>query len=376
MTTKEVYRVREVQISKSTSLKDEKQLWQYLDNLCLCANNLYNAAMFVQRNHYTAKKKRADGVVLTALEQGVEDNIAKFGIKDSPSGYISFAQMDRYMKLAENPDYYSLPAQVNQQTLKQLDEVFKSFFALNKMYKADPSSLNGKPSLPGYLHKGGRNTVTFTNQVAKIKLNKKTGIHFLKLPKTKLTVELGTEFPDYVLKEVQVVHEVSYIRIILVMSDVIDTADCMAKPARITSVDPGVKNAMAVVNNVGAPFLLFDSAEIIAMINECNKRVASLTARQTAFSNINHAIVSNRFTAIWRERNNFMKDIAHKYARRLVDYCLLYNIDTLVFGYTPCWKDNPDMGRENNMLFKQMPHKKIVDILSYLCNWNGINLIL
>ena len=376
MTTKEVHRVKEVQISKNTSVKEEKLSWQYLDNSCLCANNLYNAAMFVQRNHYTAKQKKAKGLSITALEQGVEDNIVKYGIKDSPSGHISYCQMDKYMKLTKNPDYLSLPAQVNQQTLKQLDEVFKSFFATSKDYKAHPEKYSGKPKLPGYLTKGGKNTVTFTNQVAKIKLNKKTGMYYLRLPKTKCIVNLGREPIKGVLKEVQVVHKTSYMRIILVLSDTIEIPDSKPVPKRIASVDPGVKNMLAVVNNVGAPNLLFSSLEIIAMINGCSKRAASQESKQTAFKNIKHAISSNKLTAIYRKSNNFKKDIAHKFAKMLIEYCKLYNIDTIVFGYTPDWKDNPDMGKENNRLFKEMPHKKLVDILSYLCEWNGINLIL
>ena len=101
MTEKETYRVKEVQISKDTSVEEEQLLWQHLDNLCLCANNLYNATMFVQRNHYTAKQKRAEGLPITALEQMVEDNIARYSIKDSPSGYISYCQMDKYMKMTK-----------------------------------------------------------------------------------------------------------------------------------------------------------------------------------------------------------------------------------------------------------------------------------
>ena len=376
MDTKEVYRVKEIQISKSTSVKEEKLSWQYLDNSCLCANNLYNAALFVVRNHYTAKQKKAKGLPITTLEQGVEDNIAKHSIKDSPSGYISYCQMDKYMKLTKNPDYLSLPAQVSQQTLKQLDEVFKSFFATSKDYKVHPEKYTGKPKLPSYLTKGGRNTVTFTNQVAKIKLNKKTGMHYLKLPKTKCTINLGKGPVKGTLKEVQVVHKTSYMRIILVLSDVIEVPDSKPVPKRIASVDPGIKNMLAVVNNVGAPNLLFDSAKIIAMINGCSKRAAPLESKQTVFKNIKHAISSNRLTAIYRKSNNFKKDIAHKFAKMLIEYCILYNIDTIVFGYTPGWKDNPDMSKESNRLFKEMPHKKLVDILSYLCERNGINLIL
>lgn len=376
MTVKEVYRVKEIQISKSTSVKEEKQLWQYLDNLALESNNLYNATLFVERNHYTATHKRATGIPLTPLEQEVEDNIAKYDIHSSASGFISQFQLDRYMRKTKNPDFFVMPGQVNQGPLGQVVEACKAFFATCKDYKAHPEKYSGKPKLPSYLHKGGKSIVTFTNQVAKIKLNKKTGMYYLKLPKTKCTINLGKEPIKGVLKEVQVVHKTSYIRIILVLSNTIEVPDSKSVPRRIASVDPGVKNILAVVNNVGAPNLLFDSAKIIAMINGCSKRAASQESKQTVFKNIKHAISSNRLTAIYRKSNNFKKDIAHKFAKMLIKYCILYNIDTIVFGYTPGWKDNPDMGKENNRLFKQMPHKKLVDILSYLCEENGINLIL
>ena len=48
----------------------------------------------------------------------------------------------------------------------------------------NPEKYQGRPSIPGYLPKGGRKETTLSNQICKIKEGK-----YLKLPKNKASVK-------------------------------------------------------------------------------------------------------------------------------------------------------------------------------------------
>ena len=47
----------------------------------------------------------------------------------------------------------ALPAKVANHVIIQLDQAWKSFFAANEAYQADPSQFTGRPKLPRYQHK-------------------------------------------------------------------------------------------------------------------------------------------------------------------------------------------------------------------------------
>lgn len=173
---KRVWDTKEVEVHKDS----QEELWEYLDDLRLKSCNLYNTALTVELSHYTATQKKITGEVLTPQEQEIEDNIAKAGVHSSPSGFISHFWMIRYMRKTKNPDFLAMPSQVSAYTLKQLTDNYQN--SLNCWMPPDDS-----------MKKDERYKVIFSKQAARIKFNKETGRYFLKLPKTKLTIDLGEE---------------------------------------------------------------------------------------------------------------------------------------------------------------------------------------
>ena len=62
-------------------------------------------------------------------------------------------------------------AQSSQQCLKLLDKNWKSFFKSIKDWAKHKDKYSGKPKLPKYLKKNGRNILILTNQNCKLKNN-------------------------------------------------------------------------------------------------------------------------------------------------------------------------------------------------------------
>ncbi|WP_348641828.1 transposase [Catenibacterium mitsuokai] len=85
---------------------------------------------------------------------------------------------------------------------------------------------------------------------------------------------------------------------------------------------------------------------------------------------------TNRQKALARRRNNRINDYMNKTARRVIDYCIDHDIGTLVMGYNETFQKDSNIGRRNNQTFVNIPYGKLRDKLEYLCELNGIILVM
>ena len=152
-----------------TCNKKSNKNFKELDNLCFLSKNLYNSALYSIRQSYFETKEYTN----------------------------YYAVVSKFTK--ENQvDYRSLPSKVSQQTLKMVDQNFKSFFACLKRKNVE------KVKIPKYLEKDGRFVVTYTNQAISKKMLKE-GI--IKLSGS--NVELKTKVEN--VRQVRVVPRKEYI---------------------------------------------------------------------------------------------------------------------------------------------------------------------
>lgn len=130
----------------------ENQNYKQIDYLCFMSKNLYNYTNYILRQSF----------IHTGKLPNENDLIKKFRTRN-------------------NFDYYNLSGNINQQCVKQVYQNWKSFFKVVKAYKNNKTSFNGKPKLPNYKNKNGRNILIFTHNDARIKdgylyVNHKTSI--------------------------------------------------------------------------------------------------------------------------------------------------------------------------------------------------------
>lgn len=365
-----VHRVTKVQINR------HKDIYPYLVEITQNCNNLYNEALYTYRNLYTSAHK--DKSEWYDNEKEVNDLVSEYSkfvdIKISASGCISRDSLDRLFRNSKNRDYYALPAHVNYHVIKRLFENIKSFWQAHKDWEKHPEKYKAEPRLPKYLHKGGMTVATLSNQVCRIKKTKK-GNYYLRFPKTDKAVNLGKKIISGRLMEVQVIPDGDVFTVILITEDGTDIPE-KKEPKRVVSVDPGELVIMAVANNFGGPMLLFDGKPVRKANDEYNSGIASLTAKQTVFKNVKYAIKSHMYYKITRKRNNYIDFAMHRYAKLLIEYCLMYRVDTIVFGRNKEWKQNTDVGKDSNRRFNLVPYAQLISILRYMCEWNGIGLVL
>ena len=317
-----VKRTEQIQINKN------HELWSYCDKVCFAAKNLYNFANYVVRQEFIHNGR-----------------------------WIRYRELDKMLK--EHETYKNLPAQTSQQVLRLLDRNWKAFFKAMKEWKQDKNKFNGRPKLPKYKKKNGRNIAIFTNQQCKIRDG------YLSFPKTEL--KLKTRIEDK-LKEVRVIPKGSIYVVEIVYEKEIAKIQRLSK--RIAGIDLGLNNFATLVNNIGIEPIVINGKVIKSINQYYNKKKAKL------MSYVGNRGSSRRIEKLTLKRNNKIKDYMHKASRFIVNWCKQYKIDTIVVGYNPNWKQEIELGKVNNQNFASIPFYQFVNMLKYKCEEEGINIII
>lgn len=303
-----------------------------LETLCHLSKNLYNYANYLIRQEFITNKKLLNEYELTG-------QLAK----------------------EKQIDYYALPPQTSQQIIKLLFRNWKSFFKTNKEYKNNPNKFLGRPKLPKYKDKNGMNIVVFTNQQCKLKDG------FVVFPKKANINPIKTKVDN--VQQVRIIPQATcFVVEIVYKKENVQLSNL--KEENVLSIDLGVSNLAACVNNVGnQPFII--NGKILKSINQFyNKEKARLQ------SFIGGKGTSNRIERLTFKRNNKVNDYLHKTSAFIINYCVKYDIGTIIIGHNKEWKNESKMGKQNNQNFVQIPFNKLIQQLQYKGEELGIKVII
>ncbi|MED4357875.1 transposase, partial [Geobacillus stearothermophilus] len=308
-------------------IKQTHSLWKMCDDLCFKSKNLYNYANYIVRQEFINNNE-----------------------------WIRYNSLDKMLK--HEQVYKELPAQTSQQILRLLDKNWKSFFEAIKDWSKNKEKYLGKPKLPKYKKKNGRNVVIFTNQQCKIKDG------YIKFPKTSL--KLKTKVIKG-LQQVRIVPKGSIYIIEVVYKK--EIPDMIHEGNRVVGIDLGLNNFATIVNNIGETPIVINGKGIKSINQYYNKQKAYF---QSILKKQNGLDWSKRLEKITLKRNNKIKDFMHKASRYVVNYCINNNISTIVIGNNKNWKQNINLGTINNQNFVQVPYDMFINQLKYKCEEVGI----
>jgi len=75
------------------------------------------------------------------------------------------------------------------------------------------------------------------------------------------------------------------------------------------------------------------------------------------------------------KKERWVKDFLHKIITRVVRDCAERKIDVIVIGQNKGWKQNVDIGREQNRAFCQIAHATLIDLIRYKAEAHGIAVV-
>lgn len=307
-------------------IKKTNSLYSELDNLCFLSKNIYNSALYAIRQYYFENKK-----------------------------YLSWVNVNNNFVKGKQVDYYALPCKVAQQTIKMVDNNMKSFF---KALKAK----NSKPKIPKYLDKtSGRYIVIYTNQAISKKELKNS---FIVLSKT--NVRIKTKVSD--VKQVRVVPHNNHIVV-----EVLYEAKCKNNNnntgKKYCGIDFGLNNLLTCAFQDDRP-IIFNGRPLKSINWQYNKRKSYLQNKL-----INGRKTSKMINNITLKRNNRVSDYLHKVTSMFINYVVSKGISDVVVGYNKDWKQGINIGRVNNQNFVGIPYYKLLNMLTYKCEMEGISVI-
>ena len=306
-------------------IKQSNSLYNELDNLCFLSKNLYNSALYTVRQFYFTNKK-----------------------------YFNWIKINNQFVNEKQQDYYALPCKVSQQTLKMVDQNMKSFFNAIK-------AKNSKPKLPKYLDKiKGRFVVTYTNQAISKKALQNG---YIELSKT--NIKLKTNVKN--VKQVRIVPRNNFI-VVEILYEVRSKLHNNSKET-YCGIDFGLNNLITCSFQNDSPLIM--NGKPLKSINwHYNKEKSRLQSLLD-----NGKKTSKKIQNITLKRNNRINDYLHKTTKIFVNYLVSKKINNVVIGYNKEWKQGINIGRVNNQNFVQIPYYKLLNMLTYKCEIEGISVI-
>lgn len=312
-------------------IKQNHKLYSICDDLCFKSKNLYNAALYYFRQSYFDKELDA----------------------------LSWQNISKIFNHSNQFDYRELPTKVSGAVLKKLGDNLSSFWNLIKK-----PNYNKKVNLPKYLHKTkGRFVVEFNSQTFSTKRDKDNN---LIICKTSLDLRIPTKIKNPQCVRIVPKNNCYVIEVIYEKEE-----KELKQSQRIVSIDLGLNNLAAVVNNYGENPILISGKKIKSINQYFNK----ITSKKKSLLP-NNTYTSKSLDRLWLKRNNKISYEMHKITKFLVNYFDERDISKVIIGNNKGWKQNIDIGKKNNQNFVNIPYIKFINQLIYKCKLLGITVVI
>lgn len=320
-----------VQRTEQHIVKINSEFGAFVDDYCFKSKNLYNYANYILRQEFVNNGNWI--------------------------GYNTLFQM-----VKDSEPYKDLGSNVGQGTLRILDKAWKSFFASIKDWSKHPDKYLGRPKLPKYRDKDGRFILSLDSNKVKLKDG---WVHFALKSFRKFNHQFKTNAKDRIL-QCRFIPKGSHYVMEIVYE--VEVPKCNEQSERIAAIDIGVDNFITMVNNIGEQPIVVKGGIIKSINQYYNKQKAKF---QAELKTTNKRDWSKRLQKLTDKRYEMIKYQMHCISKYVVDWCVLYNIDTLIVGHNDEWKQN-NKGMQN---FTYIPYDLFIQMLAYKCENNGIKFI-
>ncbi|MFK3936567.1 RNA-guided endonuclease InsQ/TnpB family protein [Alkalihalobacillus sp. NPDC078783] len=316
-------------------IKKSHPMYKVIDEYCFKSKNLYNLGNYHVRQEFICSGK-----------------------------YINYNTLTKNLKHSEA--FKSIGSNSGQHTLKLLEMNWKSFFAGIKDWAKNKEKYTSRPKLPRYLSRDGRFVWVLTNHQSKIidgelKFSFKPLKKYNGLIKTKVTEKhMQTRFTK---------QGTNYLMEIVYRQE--NANNLLTQDNMIIGIDLGIGRFATVQNTFRAKSFAINGNKIKAVNNYYNKKLSKL--RSTA-KKVNNKDWTNQMSRLTTKRNNILENFMHQASRRIVNYCIEHQVDTVVVGYNERWKQGAKLGR-SNQTFVQIPYLKFLNKLEYKLGDVGVRLI-
>lgn len=264
---------------------------------------------------------------------------------------IWLSDTDLYDKMKSNENWVLLPRKVSNQVWKQVKTSWRCWPKALKVYKRNPESFLSRPKMPRY--NKSHNIVVYEKGALGIRGLPEGSI---RLSKTDIVLDVS----GFNIVEVRIIPKAGHYVISAVYNKE-EVKDENLKPEKIAGLDLGLNNLIAIATNqADTPHKLVNGRYLKSVNHRWNKRKASLQSQLPEGQRW-----SKQMGMITQKRNNIVDTHLHQVSRAVVDWLVDYQIGTVVIGKSTQWKQKICIGKKNNQNFVQIPHARLIDLITY-----------
>ena len=337
-------------LSHRTSVKIRPEYSNIIGHMCYAASKLWNICNY-ERHHYK-----------------------ELGLEKYPDWY--------YQKKTHKGNlwYKQLPSQTAQETCKQLDKAWKSFYVLKKTGGIkDPNPPRFK-----------QDNIPVTYMQMGIRHEKGSDQLRLSLPKDlksymEETYGIHDKFLYLENKIFRNMDHIKQLRIYppengkcdLIVIYEMEEPEQLSQNGHYLSIDLGIHNLMTCYDSGnGRAFIL--GRKYLSLERYFHKeiaRVQSVWYAQQSERGIKYPKTSEHIQRLYRKKQNTVKDYLHKVTRWIAEYCRKEDIRCVVVGDIRNIRKEKDMGHKTNQKLHSLPYNRLYIMLEYKLKRSGIQLI-
>ena len=252
---------------------------------------------------------------------------------------------------------YSINLKIVQNIVDKLKNDWTSYWKLLKMKRS--KTYNNKISIPRYKKK--YNLVEYNNQVMS---KKKLKLGYVGTNKMKQGIKISNKHKDLNFKCFRIYNKNDKILCELIYEKEIKN---IKKTNRVASIDIGLENLFTVAFNYNKKGISIKGTKLKSINQYFNKKTANLQSMLP-----NKQYISKSINKLMYKRTEQLRNYIGYYTNKLIEILKNEKISKLVVGYNKGWKQNINIGSKNNQNFVNIPFRKILDILKYKLEDNGI----
>ena len=328
--------------------------YKYIKTQLIESKEIYNFANYILRQLYFKNSNRHRYSLEFINEYpSLKDLFLKYKEENKQFSSLFYKIICEFSKLRQ----YSINLKIVQNIVDKLKNDWTSYWKLLKMKKN--KTYDKKINIPRYKKK--YNLVEYNNQVIS---KKKLKLGYIGTDKMKQGIKIANRHKDLDCKCFRIYNKNDKILCELIYEKEMIEVE---KNNRVASIDIGLENLFTIAFNYNKKGISIKGTKLKVINQYFNKIKASLQSMLP-----NKQYVSKFINQLLYKRTEQLRNYIGYYTNKLIEILRTERISKLVVGYNKEWKQEINIGSKNNQNFVSIPFRKILDILRYKLEDNGI----
>ena len=328
--------------------------YKYIKTQLIESKEIYNFANYILRQlYFKNSNKHKYSLEFINEYPSLKDLFLKYIEENKQFSSLFYKIICEFSNLKQ----YSINLKIVQNIVDKLKNDWTSYWKLLKMKKN--KTYDEKINIPRYKKK--YNLVEYNNQVIS---KKKLKQGYIGTDKMKQGIKIANRHKVLDCKCFRIYNKNDKILCELIYEKEIEQ---VKKNDRVASIDIGLENLFTIAFNYNKKGISIKGTKLKVINQYFNKEKARLQSMLP-----NKQYVSKFINQLLYKRKEQLRNYIGYYINKLIEILRTERISKLVVGYNKGWKQEINIGSKNNQSFVNIPFRKILDILRYKLEDNGI----